>query len=365
MQSVVITDQTVLSFFARHPDVDPNVMLVNVIDLYEYVQYSTSDREMMNAKIESLGAAVSKDVSTEVSRDIGVTVSRLGDKVCEKVCEKIEAELKTAGVTTNTTAIKHQVAGVQDQLGTVSSQLADLLGKFNNSTQKGRISENITLGILAQAFPSADIVDCTGVYHMCDFRVKRVGKPDILFENKDYHRNVSLDELKKFIEDARTNSCCAVLLSQRSGITNKTNWQIDIHDGNVLVYVHEVGYDKDKIVIAAQIVDRVYSLFQDSGVEPGVQLTTDFVSQLNSELRVFMKKRDDLVISVKNSYKDTLDRIKDLQLPEFHSFMTARFADSTRSTSTKSFACRLCDYTATTQQGINAHMKGCKKKSTT
>jgi hypothetical protein len=34
---ISITNLKVLDFFERHPDIDPNVLLLNTIDLYDFV----------------------------------------------------------------------------------------------------------------------------------------------------------------------------------------------------------------------------------------------------------------------------------------------------------------------------------------
>jgi ligand-binding sensor domain-containing protein len=56
---------------------------------------------------------------------------------------------------------------------------------------------------------------------------KNKDKPTILFENKDYNRNVSTDEILKFERDIQKQQHHGIFISQKTPITFKDNFQID------------------------------------------------------------------------------------------------------------------------------------------
>ena len=68
--------------------------------------------------------------------------------------------------------------------------------------------------------------------------IKRHQKKTILFENKYYSTNVQKYEVLKFIRDCDEQNCSGILLSQNTGICTKDNFQIDIQNNNVLIYIH-------------------------------------------------------------------------------------------------------------------------------
>ncbi len=139
----------------------------------------------------------------------------------------------------------------------IMTELSEFLGKYKNSSYKGQFGENQLETVLTQLFPSGEVLNTTGQRAACDFRVNRTSHPTILVETKNYDRNVTLDEVKKFIRDIEEQKCHGIFLSQHSGITSKQNFQIDIKGTNILVYVHNVDYCPHIIKIATDIIDSL------------------------------------------------------------------------------------------------------------
>ena len=73
--------------------------------------------------------------------------------------------------------------------------LSDFFNKYKNSSHKGQLGEMQLETILNQAFPSGEVLNTTSQKASCDFRVNREHKQTILFETKDYERNVTIDEV--------------------------------------------------------------------------------------------------------------------------------------------------------------------------
>ena len=67
---------------------------------------------------------------------------------------------------------------------------------------------------------------------------------------------ITLDEVKKFIRFIIEEKCNGVFLSQNSGITSKQNFQIDMCNNNILIYLHNVAYDPTIIKTAIDIIDH-------------------------------------------------------------------------------------------------------------
>ena len=81
------------------------------------------------------------------------------------------------------------------------TKLTDFLNKWtNSSTHKGNYGQNMLEGVLNSAYPSAEIVNTSGLKASGDFMLKRESKPTIMVENKDYKSNVNADEVKKLLE---------------------------------------------------------------------------------------------------------------------------------------------------------------------
>jgi hypothetical protein len=121
---------------------------------------------------------------------------------------------------------------------TLQADLSRVLKKMENSSIKGKISENILYNILVSLYPTGEITSVGTQKETGDIILERKGKPKILIENKNYSCNVNQEEVKKFIRDTETQNCCGLFLSQNTGISLKNNFEINLQNGHVLLYVH-------------------------------------------------------------------------------------------------------------------------------
>jgi|TARA_B110000114_G_C15094811_1_gene400679 hypothetical protein len=244
----------------------------------------------------------------------------------------------------------------------VYNSIEDFLNKYRTSSSlKGQYSENMVEGILNKLYPSAEVLNTTSNKATGDFLLKRNGFSTILIENKNYESNVNTEEIKKFIRDIREQNCSGVFISQFSGIVNKPNYLIEIHDGNVLVYIHNVEYSSEKIKTAIDIVDNL-SLklkdFENSNTE-GIRIPKDVLDNINSEFQVFVTQKEALVSIVKDMQKKMVNQIEELKLPDLQLYLNGKYA----SIENQSFVCEVCGECFVKRTGLASHRKAHKVKN--
>jgi hypothetical protein len=81
--------------------------------------------------------------------------------------------------------------------------------------------------VLNKMFPTSCVNDMTGQKASGDFMLKRINKPAILIETKDYANNVPKEETDKFIHAQQK---CNGIFSRSSGISLKENYQIEFNN---------------------------------------------------------------------------------------------------------------------------------------
>ena len=221
------------------------------------------------------------------------------------------------------------------------------------------MSENLLHSVLSNLYPSADLEQVGQTKETGDIMLQRATKSKILVENKDWSRPVPQAEVAKFIRDIEVQDCSGIFLSQNGPITSKENFEVDFHDGNVLVYVHDVHNDPERIKIAIDIVDHLESLMGDLDltVQQGNHeaISKEMVRQLNTELHAFTEAKLALITTTKNFQKTLLKQIDDLRMPTLEEFLGKKFSCA----NTAVYKCDYCDYTHPTKQGRSAHMRGC------
>ena len=263
------------------------------------------------------------------------------------------------------TPIQANVALVQQQVMGQEKMQADInefMNKYRNSSFKGQYGENMLFHLLVQMYPSGEIVKTTGQKASGDILVKREGKPSIMLENKDYSSNVSNDEIHKFIRDIEELKMHGIFLSQRSGIISKHNFQIDIHKGCILVYIHNAEYSQEKIQIAVNMIDTLHTRLdevkQHSSSSENV-IPTEVLNDVYKEYQDFVAQRDALMSMIKESNKKILSTVEEMKFTCLNKYLSSKYATNT--VLKHAFACDLCrNFTTTTKQSLSAHKRACK-----
>ena len=108
--------------------------------------------------------------------------------------------------------------------------------------------------LLNNVYKSAEIKK----YSETNFIMSRENFAPIFIEIKKYNKNVPYEDVQQFINNINENNLCGIFFSD-CGISNKKNFQIDIINNNVCLYIHDMNYDSDKIKLAVDIIDNIYS----------------------------------------------------------------------------------------------------------
>ena len=245
----------------------------------------------------------------------------------------------------------------------IMNELSEFLGKYKNSSYKGQFGENQLETVLNQLFPSAEVINTTGIKASCDFRINRVDLPTILVETKNYDRNVTLDEVKKFIRDIEEQKCHGVFLSQHSGITSKQNFQIDIKGANILVYVHNVDYCPHTIKIATDIIDSLsYKLADLDDGSDEISIPKEILDEINKEYSHFIERKSSIIDILKDFHKKITNEVDEIKFPCLSKYLVSK-CGSILNNENEKIVCNICNkFEATNNRSLGAHQKGCKKK---
>lgn len=129
-----------------------------------------------------------------------------------------------------------------------------------NSTILGQDGENYTFCELNKTFPSAEIEDCRKQSGRGDF-ILTEGDFVMMIECKNYKKNVLKPEVQKFYRDVDNNNDikCAVLVSLKSGICAKSDFQFEVRDGKPILFLHNVSENIDNLHLAVRFFKLIIS----------------------------------------------------------------------------------------------------------
>ena len=263
-------------------------------------------------------------------------------------------------LTNNINSIKELSTTSMSNQKSVLDELSLFLGKYNASSNKGKYGENNLFSVLTSLYPSAEVQDTTGMKASGDFILKRLDKVPVLIETKDYNHNINKDEIAKFIRDIDTQNMNGIFISQYSGITFKNNYHIDIHKGNVLIYIQNCEYNPDKIRVAIDMIDYLSLKIQDWNTDETNNISKEILDDINQEYQTFISQRDTLQITLKDFQKKMNTQIESLKLPSLDKYLDTKYAYVKE----RNFTCDICNaFTGTNKQSLSAHKRGCRKKN--
>jgi hypothetical protein len=270
-------------------------------------------------------------------------------------------------IQTNQEHVSTKLSTVKDELlinkttnERLYNEMSEFLHKYKASSQfKGQYSEHMLDTILTEMYPTASIENTTSQTASGDFMIRRDGLPDILIENKNYERNVDLEEIKKFLRDVNHKDCSGIMMSQISGIVSKPNFFIEIHDGKVLVYLHKVFFSKDQIKLAIDVIDhlssRLTSIVSSEG-EHGINIKKEVMDKINDEVQLFVKNKEAMATTIKETSRKLLSQLEELHLPELSLLLNDKYA----SVQNQEYVCEICKKSFDTKRGLGHHKKAHK-----
>jgi hypothetical protein len=245
----------------------------------------------------------------------------------------------------------------------IMNELSEFLGKYKNSSYKGQFGENQLETVLNQLFPTGQVINSTGQKAACDFRINRKDRPSVLVETKNYDRNVTLDEVKKFIRDIGEQKCHGIFLSQHSGITSKQNFQIDIKGRQILVYAHNVDYCPHTIKIATDIIDSLSGKLEDLDENPNeITIPKDTLDEINKEYAKFIERKSSIIDILKDFHKKITSEVDDIKFPSLSKYLVSK-CGSILNNEHEHIICNICNkFEAISNKSLSAHQRGCRKK---
>ena len=241
---------------------------------------------------------------------------------------------------------------------TINDELLTFLNKYKSSSTKGSQSENMLNNILTKEYTTAEIIRKTNQTGQGDFVLKRKDKIPILFENKEYNSNVNKDEIDKFIRDIDNTEYHGIFISQHSGIVGKDNYQIDIHNKNILIYIHNCQYDITKINLALNVIDIIHDKLINITTND-LTISTELLKDINNEFQQLINTKDKLLNNLKDYYKKTIENCNEITLPSLEKYMSTYFANIKKNT----IICDICNQFETTSlKSVARHKTACKNK---
>jgi hypothetical protein len=378
---ISFNNKRIFDFYQQHSHLDIQHVNLTIIELFEkIIPFQTSDHASDQTPILDELSSVKKDIFSFIQDIIPRNNNEMYTQIQQHLTQfnsynnlSINSAIDSKNYTilqriqdserTLTEQIKPRHAENHDR---TLNELANYLGKINNSTIKGKIGENHLEHTLNSMFPSDEVLNTSSITASCDFKLLRKHGEPILIETKDYDRNVPTQEVSKFIRDIEGKQSNGLFLSQKSGISTKNNFQIDIIDKNVVIYIHFVEYNPQIIKIGIDIVDSISSKLNDFKTieNPEHSISNELLTQINTEYVAFAERKMDMIKLCKDFQNNIEKQLNSIQFPVLNQFLTPIFnQNSTFQKPDSLYKCDICNiYIGKTSRSLSCHKAKCRNK---
>jgi len=240
----------------------------------------------------------------------------------------------------------------------ILSELDSIFNKYRTTQINQQVCDRQITQVLTKLYNTAEIAIQSGM-----IMLKRQRKTNILIDNKDSEENVSVDDINRFISNIDEQHCNGIFISQQSGISTKKNYQIEIHNNNILVFVHNAEYSPSKIEIAIDIIDNISSKMRQ--FKPGhmedCAIPKDILDAINNEYQIFISQKAAVVEVFKESQKKVLTQIDEFRFPALDKFLSTKYSAPIQKPGLK---CDLCkSFCGNNLKALAAHKRGCARKN--
>lgn len=259
--------------------------------------------------------------------------------------------------------IKDNMILQQNIQETLRNEMTDFLNKYKNNSQfKGNVAEIELQHMLLSFMPSDEVIRVSNDTATCDLKVNRKDsvKPNILFESKNYkNHSATTQEVKKFERDVQLQKVHGIFISQESPITFKDNFQIDIINGLIHVYIPNGNYDVEKLKIAVDIIDNLSLKLnsQQKETDNEYSINKDDVEDILEEYRVFGVQKSQMLDTIRLVNKQLIDKLEEIQLPKIKKFLMNLGTIE----NDNDFKCTFCNsWSGKNKASLGAHIRNCK-----
>jgi hypothetical protein len=139
----------------------------------------------------------------------------------------------------------------------------------------------------------------------------------------------------------------------------KENYQIDIINNNIVLYVSNCQYDPDKIKLGISIIDHLYPKINELANKNTMSISNDTMILINEEYKRFINQREAIKNYVNDTNKKLISQLYDMELPNLNSLLSATFT----LVKDDKLTCKYCKlWKAQNKKALVKHEQSCKKK---
>ena len=365
MKSLELSNQRVCKFYEDNPSISFEAVNLMIIDLFEK---ALSNKENIARSQMPLSTIDNENSSNNSIHQLMDNFEKKSSTMIQNVQQPIYSFICASEerINSNLNILKDGNTTIQIAQTKFMTDLGDILQKFNQNNNEQNNTKNLS-GVLTKMYNSAEVHNPNKIPNSNGhglILLKRIRKSNILIDNKNSEENVTNDEVQAFLSSIDEQNCNGIFISQQSGISGKKNYQIEMHNNNIIVYVHHGEYLPAKIEVAVDIIDQLSAKMRQfkHQTEDDCTIPKDMLDTINNEYQLFLSQKNAVVDVFKESQKKVLSQIDEIRFPTLDKYLATKYSAPIQKPGLK---CDLCkSFSANNLKALAAHKRGCIRKQT-
>jgi hypothetical protein len=263
----------------------------------------------------------------------------------------------------NVNAIKENITNTDDKHMSFVNNVTSMLDNYKKKQHIEHRTNNHFISFLTKSFGNADISSKFFGLDNTTTILKRITKPTILIQNYELETNIHVDDINSFMNTISDENACGILISQYSGVSNKNDFQIEFHDNNVVIFIHNAEYSNTKIEAAVNIIDHLYfklHQFNKTGINDDFTIPKDILELINNEYQMFISQKTAVIDVLKESQKKVMAQLDEIKFPSLDKYLSSKYSAPIVKQGLKCDICKC--YSANNLKALAAHKRGCMRK---
>lgn len=260
----------------------------------------------------------------------------------------IKIQIKSPIIKEQTSFIKELNYSLDNKLQNIEHNVSLLQQNFTGSSaKKGQVAENILFNNLTKLLSDSEVIDTSNIPNSGDIQIKKENKPIILLDSKCFKNNVPSLDVVKFYRDTEMNNSSGILCNSNAGIANRKNFEIDIKNKNVYIFISNHQYDNNLFKLAVEIIYNIHEIIKDSS--DNIEISRELFQRLKIEYNFFLSTFQQHLNSIKTNIT-CLEKLAFVQLDHF-------FKRTNLTSEVKPFLCQLCGIGCSSDKTLKQHLK--------
>jgi len=375
MKRLELTNKKIVEFYEKNPQLDFEALNLMLIDFIDQLQSNS------NTTISSINSHILSTLNDSVNgmTKLESTITSVKDNIenlsnvktshmLQNVQQPLYSYINSSEerINNNISVLKDLTNIAQNKQSLLITEMYECITKKSRPSSPMNGDENTDdqlVVLLSQQYCTADLNFKKISNNSASIRMKRSMKPTIILYSMNVERNVNQEELKPYTLCIEESMCHGIFLSQNSGISSKDNYNIEINNGMIHIFVHNVNYSIDKIKIAVDIIDNLsIKLKQLNKSDHDISIPKDVLDEINKDFQLFLSQKEGIINVMKESHKKILAQLDEMKFVALEKYLSTKFAPTTTK---QGFKCDLCKhFTANNLKALAAHKRGCIRKNT-